>query len=609
MIENVVAILQNDSILSKAQNLDLCRLLPHVSEKTFEAGQVIYRAGDQAQNFYLLIKGNVELVSQQGDRIAANGHFGEESGTDSEFYINDAYTRSAVTTMVIPRSELVRTFETSPDLRVHFYFSMINLFSNEKLQRRAGKIKKKKEAEWPEIIGWLLAVVIPAAGLYWGPKMGLEMNATIFLAIFSATMVMWIFKLMDEYAPGLFALLATLIMGISPPQVILSGFISDGFFMAMSVLGLGTVIVASGLSYRCLLMLLFRLPRTHFWMNAGLLLTGFLLTPILPTANGRVALVKPFMTDMVETLHFKPKGKSATRLAVAAFTGVTLLSGVFLTSKSVNFVVFGMLSGQGQDQFQWLNWLYASLVPGFVMLIVYLISVALMFRSSEQPQLSREQINTQLKLMGRLKNAEWAAIAGVVIFMVGVVTYSFHKVQPPWVGLAILYGLMLFGFFRKKEFKETIDWPFLVYLASTVGIIATFNSVGLGRILTANLAVLGEYMRTNFELFVLILFVITFVIRLAVPISATIVIMATVFMPIAEVSGVNPWVVGFIILLLGEMWVFPYQCSYYMQFQPESSREAVYDEKAFLRYNMFMNLIKLAAVYAAIPYWKMLGLL
>ena len=35
----------------------------------------------------------------------------------------------------------------------------------------------------------------------------------------------------------------------------------------------------------------------------------------------------------------------------------------------------------------------------------------------------------------------------------------------------------------------------------------------------------------------------------------------------------------------------------------------MYDEKSFLRFNALMNFTRLAAVYASLPYWKMLGLL
>ena len=47
----------------------------------------------------------------------------------------------------------------------------------------------------------------------------------------------------------------------------------------------------------------------------------------------------------------------------------------------------------------------------------------------------------------------------------------------------------------------------------------------------------------------------------------------------------------------------------YQQFQTLLREKGVYDEKAFLKFNVFMNLVRLAAVYASIPFWTALGLL
>lgn len=466
-----------------------------------------------------------------------------------------------------------------------------------------------KEVKLSVIIGWLAAIVVPAIVLLMTPRWNLAPHAGTFLAIFSATIVMWVFNLVDEYVPGVFAVLTTLAMGLVPIPVMLSGLASDGFLLAMSVLGLAAVIVVSGLGYRMLLLLLLKLPNTPFWHNIGLLFTGFLLTPMVPSINGRVVLMTPFYRDILETLRLQFRSPSANHLAISTFTGASLLSAVFLSSKSVNFVVFGLLSDQAQDQFQWLDWAKAATGTAIALLLTYFALAALYFRKLPTAALSKEKVGAQLSLLGTMKASEWAAAAGVVLFMIGVATTSLHAIQPAWLGLAILYGLLLFGSLNKKEFREKIDWPFLLYLAGIVGLTAALNHLGLTSLLAERLPGLGGVMRTNFPLFIFLLAMLIFVIRLAVPISATIVILATLFMPVAEAHGVNPWVIGFVILVLGEMWFFPYQCSYYLQFQQLAHGSEFYDETDFLRFNWIFNVLKLLAIYASIPWWKTLGLL
>jgi di/tricarboxylate transporter len=605
-----------DAIFKKASYLGLARLLPHTEERTVEAGEYLYRAGQAAAEFYYVLEGAVNLVSRNQQVLARSSlRIGEEAATDFDNYLTDAVAGPRTKVLVIPRSELASLLDSSPGLRAEFYLSLMRLFGREHLNEAgnglsagAPSASKGKRESLVDLVGWLLTLIAPALILRFAPSWGLETNAVYFLAIMSSTIVMWVFALVDDYIPGFFALLATLTMSLVPASVILSGLSSHGFVLAMSILGLSSVIVVSGLSYRLLLVLLKMLPNAPFWQNSALLCVGFLLTPLIPSANGRVAMVSPFLSDMLVILHQKERGFGANRLAVSAFTGVSLLSGIFLSSKSVNFIIFGLLPSQIQDQFQWLNWLYAAAATGLVLLLLYFVQVSVMFRGEERPRLSKQQVAVQLSLLGKMKNREWAAVLGVVVFMAGIVTTSIHKVASPWLGMAILFGILLFGVMNKKEFREKIDWPFLIYLGGIVGITRAIDYLGLGDRIAENLPWLGEYMHTNFPLFILLLSGAIFVVRLAVPISATIVIMATVLMPVAVHYGVNPWLVGFVILIVGEMWFFPYQCSYYLQFK-QLAQDKIYDESMFLKFNALSNLAKIAAIYASIPYWKWFGIL
>lgn len=634
--ELVVSPLLKDSLLARGSHRALARLLPHVTERHFRLGETLYRAGEPADYLYLLIDGEVVLTTPaatkilpagRGGGVAAatsevdtpprritvtSGRFGEEAGTDSAEYLAEATAATPVHALLLPRSHLSLLAADDPQLRSEFYFSLINQFSSDTVVRsRAAAPPRPRQAadDWQRTAGWLAAILLPLAVMLAGAQFGLDPNHTAFLAVLAATIVMWVFGLVDEYVPGLFALFAVVTLGLVPVPVALSGFASDSFFMAMSVLGLGTVIVASGLSYRLLLWLLLRLPNSPFWHSVGLLLTGFALTPLVPSINGRVALTAPFVVDMIDILNFPRAGKAATRLCAASFAGAGLLSAVFMSSKSVNFIVFGLLPAQTQDQFQWLNWFAASAFTGALLIALYLLLATVFFRGAETARLSKEQVAAQLGLLGSMKKREKAAIGGIALFMAGVASATLHNIPPPWLALAILYALLVFGFLIKREFREKTDWPFLVYLGGIAGITAAFNEVGLNKWLAVHLAVFGHYLQASFTGFVGLLAGIIFLIRLVVPISVTIVIMATVFMPLAEAYGVNSWVVGFVILVLGEMWFLPYQCSYYIQFRDIARAQDAYDERSFLLFNLLMNGARLAAVLASIPVWRAAGLL
>jgi DASS family divalent anion:Na+ symporter len=336
---------------------------------------------------------------------------------------------------------------------------------------------------------------------------------------------------------------------------------------------------------------------------------GVFMTPVLPSANGRVGLVGPIMVDMLGTLEYKKGGKAATMIANATFTGFTLFASVFLTSKPINFVVYGLLPAQVQEEFQWGGWLTAAAVSGLVMFSLVLIYLLVVGRSDEKPNLSLHHINAQLQMLGPLTNMEWTALIAVFVFILGTAISSVHKVDPPWIALAVLTLLLALDALQKKEFHEKVDWSFILYLAGLIGLVKTMSSVGIDAMIARNLSSVGDLMRADFGMFVVKLFFTMTLVRLIVPNNATIAMFCTILLPMAQVNGVNPWVIGYIILTFSDGWLFPFQCTYYLLFLEITESSGYYERKQMLKFQVLTNVFRVAAIFASIPYWRWLGII
>ncbi|WP_446012036.1 SLC13 family permease [Candidatus Electrothrix sp.] len=436
-----------------------------------------------------------------------------------------------------------------------------------------------------------------------------DWKAQIFLTVASATVIMWIFRLVDEFIPSIMAVIVILVLDIAPPNIVLSGFTSGSFFMALSIFGLSAVLTTSGLTYRIVINLFRFLPLSQFWHSLAIFITGIFLTPLFPSANGRIGIATPILLDMVESLGYKKKGKASTRLAIATFSGFTMFSSIFLSSKSMHFIVFGILPIQVRERFDWGYWFYAAIVAGLVLLIFYFILTQIMFHNSDKPKLSKNIIKAQYEVLGPLSAQEWAAIGGIALFALGIATSSIHKIQLPWIGFAVLYIILVLGFLSKKDFKNHVDWTFLLYLGALIGLIKTMSYLGLDTSLGNEFLWLGTYMKDNFYLFVLLLAGSTMLLRLFIPNTATVAILASVLFPIALLNGMNPWVIGFIILIMSDSWIMPYQCSYYLLFDELTGPKKLFNKKMILKFNVISVFFRIAAVYASIPFWKSVGIL
>ncbi|HJW01725.1 MAG TPA: SLC13 family permease [Azospira sp.] len=586
----------------------LARAISHAEQCHFPAGSTIFAPADAADRLYILLEGEVEITVGSHQRLLhARDMFGASAVVGHAYY--GARTLAVTDCIVLAIGLADIKILTAQDNSLHTwaYETLLGLAHD---QAKAGKPGKgQKEPEWQEIGGWALTLLCPALLLWLGLAQGLRTDIALFLAIATATLLMWLFNLVDEFIPGVFAIMAIMALDLAPPKIVLSGFTSDGFFMAMGVLALGVLIVTSGLSYRILLLLLKYFPDRQPWHNLGLVLVGLLLTPVVPVTNGRVALVKPILLDLIHSLHLARGGKAATLLASSAFGGVTILSAVILSSKSSNFVVFGLLPEQLRDQYQWLGWLLVAAVNGAILLAGQALLSWLLFRNHERPTVMRDALEIQLQVLGPLTRKEWGAIAGTLLFCTGVLTESIHKIKTPWLGMGLMFAFLALRLISKDEFRKRIDWALLLYLASLVGFGATFSYLGMDQWVSNQLGMLGAILHDNLMLFFLVLSLGMMAIRLVLPMSPAIAIAATILMPMASAQGISPWVVGFAILNLGEMWFFPFQSSQYLQLRETGQGPAFFDERRFLLFNGLMNVLKIAALYLSIPYWHSLGML
>ena len=611
-IEDAIKDLQKSKFFRDLDVRDFSKFVKHIKFKTFEAGEKIYEYQTPAKNLYFIHSGSVNLTKQEKvTEEVRNSFIGEEVAINVSRYLSDAIATSTTLVLEIPQEALRKVFEVNPKKQSEFYALFIHRFMGvhtvKPQIRRSTNSQPKLKFNQP--IGWILATIVPILVFFVANQAEFEWNSYIFLMILSSTIVMWIFSLVPEFIPAIFAILSLLILGVAPSSVILSGFASGSFFMAMSLFGLGAIIADSGITYRVVLLASKYLPFSQFWYSLSLLINGILLTPVLPSANGRIKLIGILLIELLDSIGIRSKGKTATNLAVSTFVGVSLFSSIFLSSKSANFVVYGLLPPQVQQQFSWIYWLSATAVMGIVMMVGYLIVSYFMFRNDEPLNVSQEQVDIQLKVLGPMTNTESLALGSVILFLIGITTASIHKIDLPWIALGIFFLFLSLGLMGKKDFQNKIDWSFLVMLGSLVGLAKTMSYIELDAWIGSNLRWLGYYMSNNFSIFILVFLVTIITIRLLLPNNATVAIFATILLPMAEANGINPWLIGILLLGFSDIWLFPYQCSYYLLFREIMSESNMFNERLMFRMNFITIAIRIVAIYLSFSYWQKLGLL
>ncbi len=461
-----------------------------------------------------------------------------------------------------------------------------------------------------DALGWITALLLPASLLFLLQRTTMNWACTNFIVIFSAALVMWIFRLLPEYVPAIFMILATMLLGLAQQSILLSGFSSDSFFLALGVFGIGAVLVKSGLFYRLSLMILNRIPKNKFLLQFVIFVIGLILTPVMTAQSARVALIGPLLEDMRKTAGLASQSTAANGLACAAFHGCILLSVMFLTGKSSNFVLYGMMSEQTQWQFSWLHWLIVSSVPGLFLIVAFFILLAIKFRNNDSLNINRVAIKRELHLMGGLSATEVAALLSVIALIFGLVFSSWHQIPSAWISIGIFFILLTSGVLNKDDFKNRINWPFLFYLSAVIGIMRCVQEIGIESWIATYLSWLSDIGCQQQLVFISLVYFISWLGGLLLGTMAAPALMFTLLMPVAKQAVMNQWLMGFIILMATEAWIFPYQSSYYLYFEEwVQENNENYDLRKTLSLNAWFSFLRLLAILASIPFWRKIGVL
>lgn len=460
---------------------------------------------------------------------------------------------------------------------------------------------------WKALIIFALCGVILT--LYLHQSMALNFAKASFAVTLLAALLMWILRLVPEYIPALVLILATIFLHIAPENITLSGYSSNSFFLATSVFAVGAIITKSRLFYRLSLILLMHLPSRQSFLQKFLFLFGALITPIMSVQSSRVALMAPLLDDILESSTIDPRSDTANALANAAFNGCILLSTIFLTGKSSNFIVFGLLSEQNQWQGNWLGWLWAASFPGILLVALFFLMQSRIFKPTTPLEMDHLKLKNEFKSLGRLSFEECIALTCLGLFVVGSVIATWKNTSTSWTCLSIFVLLFSSRALNTKELASKINWNFLFYFGAIIGIMHALQNTGMETWVLRHFQWLNYLAAMNYLYFIIVVYAISWLTGLLLGTMIAPAILFTLIMPIANHSSISNWVVAFVILVATEAWIFPYQSSYFLCFEELLKPNNNFHLNPLLKLNAWFSFLKLGIVIASIPFWYFFGLL
>ncbi|NLW90760.1 MAG: cyclic nucleotide-binding domain-containing protein [Syntrophomonadaceae bacterium] len=460
------------------------------------------------------------------------------------------------------------------------------------------------------LVGLIAALL--AVGSIWffataTPAFGLTRQGMLFTGISLAAVIFWIVNLMPSYIVALLMAMAWVVSGLVQAETALSGFASPLWIYLLCILGLGAAISKSGLLYRLSLYALRAFPNNYRGQLMGIVTSGLLVNPLIPSSTAKVALATPLAQSIARAMRFDDNSNGSAGLTLAAliFYGYTVP--FTLTGTYSNLLGLGLIPSA--NQFGWLKWFVYALPAMAVFSIIMLIAILLIFKPEKNSRpLSPETLEEQVAILGALTREEITTIVVALGSILMLILQPWHGIDSAWVMLTGFSLLVLSGVLDTNSLKNGIDWPFLLFIGVAFSLTAVASQLGVVKPLTSILAgYMGPFMSSPY-LFVLAVVVAGFLVTLVIRDDPAVILLVVALLPLAQQAGIHPWIMVFTILLTSDSFFFSYQSPTYLTAYFSTEGKA-FSHVQGQRIALCYGLAVVMSLLISVPFWQWAGLI
>jgi len=431
--------------------------------------------------------------------------------------------------------------------------------------------------------------------------------AWAFIWLLLAAIALLMGRALPDFAVGLVLVTGWVLLGVARPPEALAGFATKEWLFVVAIYGLASATARSGLLFRIGLLLVRRLPHGVRWQTSTLLLTGVLLTPLLPSSTGRASLTSPLALAVAEALRLPERGRAAALLGLGTWVGAGPLMFTFLNGSGTCLLAWGLLPEVSRARFGWIGWAVAALPLSLFVMLGSLLLLGVMFRPEPVARLATHRMSLQVAALGPVTPREIGTIVILGLTVAGWIAAPWLHVDLATVALLGLLACVGLGTFDRPAL-QTLDWGFLLFFGVVLTVGRLGVSVGLDRLAGAAVDYLIGAAHPGPLVFVLTVAVVSVVVRLALDQDLAVVLLAVTLLPVAARLGIEPWLVVIALLATSVAWFLPSQTPSYLVAQ-SASEGRLFSHAQAQRFALAYTALTLVGLALCVPYWRALGLI
>ncbi|MBP2626693.1 MAG: di-/tricarboxylate transporter [Firmicutes bacterium] len=452
-------------------------------------------------------------------------------------------------------------------------------------------------------------VAISAIGIFFmSPPQGLTVQATRVLGILAWSIGFLVTETIPEFVTG-FMMCLLFVMGAEIPfKTAFNMFSDQGWWMIVGAFGLGVAANKCGLLKRISLWVLKIMSPTFMGQVIGLLISGTVISPLIPSINAKAALAAPIALGIGENLQYEKQSSGMAALFGAMFIGCTCSGLIFMSSSISAYVLVRMCPPEYQNV-TWMDWLHWAWPWGIMVITGYALSLKLLFTPKDKSVLPRSYGADRLKELGPMSYDEKITLMILATTLTLWMTEPIHKLPAACVALFAMTLLVALKVMNRDDFNKKIDWAAVYYVGSILNMAAVMQftkiDLWLGKVMAPYIAaIIGDP-----YLFVFCIVVIISLLRFfVVSFTSACALIVLVLAPIVGNYGIHPWIVVFLTFTMASVFFIPYMSSIFLCGYYATGGDMISRRQTAILSSVYW-VVGMIAMLAMVPYWQLIGLI
>lgn len=467
------------------------------------------------------------------------------------------------------------------------------------------KIKCKKETTFL-LIGILVLIMF----FFVRPPQGLTPESMKCLGVFFCAVCFWVGNVFPFFVTCLGLFCGLVLSGAVSFNSAFQGFSSSIFCFMLGAMGISVALDKSGLLKRIALILMKSFSPTFKGQSIGLLISGLIINPIVPSVTAKTAMIMPFSKGIADSMGYEHHSKGMYGIYISTFCGITLGSFAFYTSNFFAILVRGLMPKEAQNEFTFIPWMIATIPWIVITFLLLAVIINILYKPQyEKEGLSKEYVIEQLKQINSLSKNE---IISIIVLMACVLLWAFENqmgLPAHVVAVAAAVILLMTKVISVEDFIHGVSWNMLIVIGVLIGLSNVFEEVGINDFAAEMITPIVKLAAGRKSILLIGIAILIYIMRFFLTSQmAALPIFMSIFLPACNVCGISPFVCAFVSLTSCGVWNVLYQNTFAMQaFAAYGGDESIHYSQ-IAKASVCYMIINIIAILGSMPVWSIMGL-